>query len=190
MLYALATHWWILLLRGIFAILFGVMAFVWPGLALASLVLLFGSYVFLDGVAALALSYAGGSGTWWRMAQISGVSFLAGFAAIFWPGISPFTLLLLIALWAIARGVLEIAAAIRLRDLLEGELWLALAGLVSILFGIFLLLRPNAGALSTAWTIGTQAVLSGILTIAASLRLRRALGLAKRIDMKQVHRTM
>jgi uncharacterized membrane protein HdeD (DUF308 family) len=190
MLYALATHWWVLLLRGIFALLFGATAFVWPGLALAGLVLLFVSYVWLDGIAALALSFSSGGRPWWRMTQISGVSFLAGLGALFWPGITLFTLLILIALWAIARGILEIAAAIRLRDLMEGEMWLALAGMVSILFGLFLLLRPTAGPLALAWTLGSQGILFGILTIVASLRLRRALGLARRIDMKQVHRTM
>ncbi len=191
MLYALATNWWLLLARGIFAILFGVMAFVWPGIALTSLVVLYASYATLDGVSALVLSLAGGDGRpWWQMALIGAVSLAAGLGSFLWPGLTGFALLLLIAFWAIARGVLEIAAAVRLRKLLEGEMWLALAGLVSIFFGLFLLLRPTAGAVAVVWIIGSYAILFGILAVAASLRLRRALGIARRIDMKHVHRSM
>lgn len=190
MLYTLATNWWLLLARGIFAILFGVVAFLWPGIALTSLVVLYAWYATLDGIFALVLSFSGGGRAWWQMALIGAVSLAAGLGSFLWPGLTGFALLLLIAFWAIARGFLEIAAAVRLRKLLEGEMWLALAGLVSIFFGLFLLLRPAAGAVAVVWIIGSYAILFGILAVAASLRLRRAMGIARRIDMKHVHRTM
>ena len=164
-----AQHWWVMLLRGIVAILFGVIAFLWPGLTLASLVLLVGVAFLSDGIASVA---AGLRGRFWQSTLIGVVSILAGLATFFSPGLTAMALLYVIAFWAIVTGVLEIAAAIRLRKEIEGELWLALAGAGSILFGVLLLARPGIGALAVVWMIGLYAVIFGGLLIALGFRVR------------------
>ncbi len=126
------------------------MAFAWPGITLASLVLLYAAYCFADGIVALL---GGSSGRLWQSLLIGVISVAAGVAALFYPGLTALVLLYLIGAWAIVRGVFEIAAAVALRKVIEGELMLILAGLFSIAFGVFVLLFPGAGALSVIWIL-------------------------------------
>ncbi|HRW05747.1 MAG TPA: HdeD family acid-resistance protein [Caldilineaceae bacterium] len=173
MLASLSRYWWLLVLRGVVAILFGILAFVWPGLTIGALVLLFGVYALIDGIGSIVtgVAHRHGSDRWWLL--LEGVASIAfGLLTFFWPGITAIFLLLLIAGWAVVTGIFEIAAAIRLRKEIEGEWLLGLAGLLSILFGIFMFVQPGAGALALIWVIGSYAILFGLLLIVLGFRVR------------------
>jgi len=174
MLLEVVRKWWVLLLKGICGIVFGILAFAWPGITLWSLVMLFGAYVLADGVASIVVGLGGGGGgrSWWEMILSGLLGIGAGVATFLWPGITAVVLLFIIAVWAIVRGVFEIGAAVKLRQVIEGEWLLILAGVLSIAFGVLLLLRPGAGALGVVWLIGSFALVTGIVAIALSLRLR------------------
>jgi uncharacterized membrane protein HdeD (DUF308 family) len=173
-LLALARSWWALLVRGVAAILFGVLAFAWPGLTVLALVFLFAAFAAVDGIFALVAAWRAAEGRrqWWPLA-LEGVAGI-GVAVItaVWPDATAFALLFLIAVWAFATGVLEIAAAIRLRKVIEGEWLLALVGVASIVFAALILIFPGEGAVAIVWAIGAYAVVFGILLIALGLRLR------------------
>jgi uncharacterized membrane protein HdeD (DUF308 family) len=176
MVMTLAHNWWILALRGLCAIIFGILAFAWPGVTLGVLVLLYGAYALVDGVLAIVavLSKRQESGLpWWALLLEGLLGIAAGIVTFVWPGITALFLLFLIAGWAIVTGVFEIIAAIRLRKEIEGELWLALSGIVSIIFGVLLFVRPGAGALTVVWLIGAYAIFFGIFLLALAFRLKR-----------------
>jgi uncharacterized membrane protein HdeD (DUF308 family) len=176
MVMTLARNWKLLALRGLCAIIFGILAFVWPGVTLGVLVLLYGAYALIDGVLAIvaALSKRQESGLpWWALLLEGLLGIGAGIVAFVWPGITALFLLFLIAGWAIVTGVFEIIAAIRLRKEIEGELWLALSGALSIIFGLLLIVRPGAGALTVVWLIGAYAIFFGIFLLALAFRLKR-----------------
>ena len=143
----LAHSWWTLVLRGVFAILFGIAAFLWPGLTLGALVLLFGAYAFVDGVFAIAAALVGRSGglPWWAMLVEGLIGVAAGIATVVWPGLTALALLYMIAFWSVATGVFEIVAAIRLRKEIQGEWALVLSGVLSVLFGLILVIFPARG---------------------------------------------
>lgn len=172
----LERNWWLLLLRGLAAVLFGIAAFAWPGPTLAVLVLLFGAWMLVDGVAAVvdAIRYRDRIAHWglWLIEGLLGIAL--GAATLVLPGLTAFALLMVVAAWAVASGVLRIAAAIQLRKRIEGEWLLALSGALSVLFGLLLALAPGAGLLSLAWLIGAWAILSGAVLVALAFRLRRA----------------
>ncbi|HET9986292.1 MAG TPA: HdeD family acid-resistance protein, partial [Longimicrobiales bacterium] len=169
----LTRNWWVLVVEGVLAIVFGLLAFFMPGITLAALVLLFGAYAFVDGIISLVSAVRAQEGSpWWALA-IRGVAGIGiGVITILWPGITAVTLLFLIAAWAIITGVLEIVAAIRLRKLISGEWLLALAGIASLAFGILLLVAPGPGALAVVWIIGAYAIIFGVLLIVLGLRLK------------------
>jgi uncharacterized membrane protein HdeD (DUF308 family) len=174
MLLLMARNWWMVVLRGIAAILFGVLAWTWPGVTLVVLVMLWGAYAFVDGLLALVSAFSGASGRPWWVLALEGVVGL-GAAAVTWlyPGVSAIVLLWVIAAWAIVTGVVEIVAAIRLRKEIQGELWLGLAGVASVVFGGLLIARPGAGALAVIWIIGGYAIVFGVLLVALGFRLKR-----------------
>ena len=168
----LARHWWVIGLRGLAAILFGVLAFVWPGMTLAVLVLLFGAYALVDGVLTLLAAVRGGVQHRIVMLVEGVVSVLAGLAAFVWPGLTALVLLYIIAFWAIVTGVLEIVAAIRVRRAISNELGLVIGGVLSVVFGVVLLIAPGAGALAVIFLIGAYAVVFGIALLGLAWRLR------------------
>jgi uncharacterized membrane protein HdeD (DUF308 family) len=172
MLHFIARKWWIILLRGLCAVLFGVLAFAWPGITLASLILVFGFYAIFDGVMAVAIGTNVGGKVWWQMILIGLVGIVAGIGTFFWPALTALALLALIAAWSIIRGIVEIMAAIRLRALIANEWMLILGGACSILFGVLVAIRPGAGALAVLWMIGIYAIIYGVFAIALSFRLR------------------
>jgi uncharacterized membrane protein HdeD (DUF308 family) len=173
----LTRNWWLLVLRGVLSILFGVVCFLMPGIALASLVLVFGAYALVDGVFAIVSATMGQSGRPWWALVLRGIAGIAtGIITIFLPAITAISLLMVIAAWAIVGGVLEISAAIRLRKLIVGEWLLGLAGLASIVFGAMLFLSPGAGALAVLWIIASYAIVFGVLFIVLGFKLRRAHG--------------
>ena len=168
----LARHWWVIGLRGLAAILFGVLAFIWPGMTLAVLVLLFGAYALVDGVLTLLAAVRGGVQHRIVMLVEGLVSVLAGLATFVWPGLTALVLLYIIAFWAIVTGVLEIVAAIRVRRAISNELGLVIGGVLSVVFGVVLLIAPGAGALAVIFLIGAYAVVFGIALLGLAWRLR------------------
>jgi uncharacterized membrane protein HdeD (DUF308 family) len=174
MLHALAKNWWLLLLRGIAAIVFGVLAFVWPGLTLVTLILFYGAFALVDGVIALVAAFTGGAKplpTWW-LVIVGLLGIAAGIATFAMPGITAIVLILFMGGWALAHGILEIIGAIRLRKEIDNEWMLILSGVVSVLFGLIVLIAPGAGALGLVWAIAAYSIVFGISFVALSLRLR------------------
>ncbi len=167
-------NWWLVLLRGICALIFGLAAFAWPGMTLYTLVLLYGAYALADGIFAIgaAVTRQRGRGTGWLMA-VGVLGIVAGVVAFLWPGITAIVLLTIIASWAIVTGLFEVIAAIWFRRILAHDWLLALAGVISILFGILLFARPVAGLLTVVWIIGAYALLLGVSLIGLSLQLWR-----------------
>ena len=156
LLHGLARNWWVFLLRGLAAIAFGVLAFVWPAITLATLVLLFGIYAFADGILAIV--------------GLAGIA--AGVMTFVRPDIAAAALLIVIAAWALAAGLMEIIGAIQLRKEIDNEWLLILSGIFSMIFGAILLFRPGLGTLALIYTIGSFAIAYGVLLIAFSVRLR------------------
>ena len=179
-LQVLAENWWLLLLRGICAVIFGILAFVWPGLSLLTLVVLFGIYSLMDGFIALIAAVLGrhkSTPLWWLI--ITGlVSVAAGIVTFSYPQITGLVLVIFIGAWALAHGVFEIIGAIRLRRELENEWLLVAAGLLSVIFGLAILINPGAGALALVWLIGAYAIAFGLPMIWLAFRLRKQGGAA------------
>jgi uncharacterized membrane protein HdeD (DUF308 family) len=175
MLVRMSLNWWTLALRGVAAIVFGVLAFLWPSITLLALVLLFAAFAFIDGVLALASGIRNtseGQGPDWFLilGGIAGIA--AGAIAVAMPGITAFVLLLIIAAWAIVTGFAELAIAYRLRNEIRGEWLLAIDGVVSVVFGLLLVIFPTAGALAVVWLIAAFAIVSGVMLLALAFRLR------------------
>jgi uncharacterized membrane protein HdeD (DUF308 family) len=168
--------WWLFVLRGGCAVLFGVLAFLWPGITLASLVLLFGAYAFVNGVLALVVAIRAPKGSPGRgfTAALGVLGVATGILTAFFPGITALSLLAMIAAWAIVTGAFEIAAGIRLRLLMRGSWMLVVTGLLSIIFGGLVLAMPGAGALSIVWLIGAYAIAFGILLFVVAAQLKSA----------------
>ena len=165
MVMTLARNWWVLALRGLCAVIFGILAFIWPGITLGALVLLYGAFALIDGVLSIvaAIFQREGSGRpWWELVLVGLLGIAAGVLTFVWPGITALVLLYLIAAWAIVSGIFEIIAAIKLRKEIEGEWWLALTGILSVIFGVMLIAQPGAGAIAVVWLIGTYALIFGI----------------------------
>jgi uncharacterized membrane protein HdeD (DUF308 family) len=175
LLQEMTRRWWLLLLRGIAAIVFGVLAFMWPGLTLFTLVILYGAFALVDGVIALAGAIArrgGGAVPGWWLALTGILDIAVGLIALFWPGITALVLILFIGAWAIVRGIFEIVAAIQLRKQIENEWLLVTLGVLSVLFGVAVLAFPGAGALGLVWAIAAYAVVIGIFMVMFALKLR------------------
>jgi uncharacterized membrane protein HdeD (DUF308 family) len=168
-------HWWALALRGALAILFGLAALLRPGIALEALILLFGAYALVDGVFSIVGVFGGTrSGTPRWLLLIEGVaSIVAGLIAFILPGLTALLLLYLIAIWAIVKGISEIAMAIRLRKEITGEWALIVGGAFSVLFGVILaVVGPAVGLISLLWLIGFYAIAFGILMLITAFSVR------------------
>jgi uncharacterized membrane protein HdeD (DUF308 family) len=169
----LANNWWTFVLRGVFALLFGVIAFVYPGLTILSLTFVFGFYAILDGIFALVAAWSNrSSDRWWVLLLEGLLGIAAGVIAFIWPGSTALALLWVIAAWAILTGILEIVAAIRLRQEIENEWWLGLGGLASIIFGVLLVIWPGSGLVTISWLIGFYAIVFGISMLILGFRLQ------------------
>jgi uncharacterized membrane protein HdeD (DUF308 family) len=174
MLSLVSRDWWVYAIRGIAAILFGIMALVWPGPTLAVLVLLFGAYAFVDGVVLLVALARGDvlarSHKW--ITGIMGVLGIAvAIATLIWPGITALTLLYLVAFWAITMGILQIVAAVEFRRVIDGEFFVVLGGIFSIVFGVLLVVFPGTGLLALVWLVGFYAELFGFSSLGIAYRL-------------------
>ncbi|MDI3341702.1 MAG: HdeD family acid-resistance protein [Sphaerobacter sp.] len=162
------------MIRGIAAILFGLAALVWPGPTLAFLIALFGIYVLIDGVFAIAAAIEATQrdARWWPLALEGVLGILAAIAVFAWPGLTALVLLYLIAAWAIVTGVFELAAAIQFRDRGGEAFLMGLTGIVSVIFGLLLVFNPGSGALAVLWLIGIYAIIFGVLLLGLSRQLR------------------
>lgn len=171
----MADNWWLLLVRGIIAILFGIAAFALPGLTLLSLTLLWGAFALIDGAFALWAGITGraqsGGMRWW-LAIVGIIGILAGIVTFIAPVAVTAALLLYIGIWAIIVGVMEIWGAVWLRREIRNEWWLGLAGVLTILFGLVMLFEPAAGALGIVWLIAAFGIVVGISLVALAFRLR------------------
>ena len=171
----LAENWWLLLLRGLAAIAFGVIAFFWPGLTLVALTYLWGAYAIADGVIAIGAAFtaSGDAGPRWWLGLGGVVSILAGVVAFVYTGMTALVLLMFIAVWAIIIGALQLYAASQLRKVIDNEWWLILSGLLSISFGAVLIAWPGTGALAVVWTIAWFAVFFGCMFIGLAFELKK-----------------
>ncbi|EXG82160.1 HdeD family acid-resistance protein [Cryptosporangium arvum] len=186
MLETLSRQWWAVALRGVAAVLFGVLALVWPEITVFALVIAFGAYALVDGVFTLITAFGDQTGersgdrdgrrtpgrrAWLLARGIAGV--LAGVIALIWPGITALALLWVIAVWAVVTGLLEIVAAFHLRKEMRREWLLALSGALSVLFGVLLIVWPTAGVLTLVVLIGVAAIAFGVTLLMLGLRLRQ-----------------
>jgi uncharacterized membrane protein HdeD (DUF308 family) len=169
-------YWWMLLIRGVIAVLFGLAAIVWPGLTALVLVYLFGAFAFVDGIVAVVVSLQERAivPRWWLLLIEGIVGILIGILTFFSPIVTALILLYLIATWAILTGILEIAAAFSMRRALVLEWTLAIAGILSILLGILLAIQPVSGILAVVWIIGIYAIVFGVLLIIRAFQFRSA----------------
>jgi uncharacterized membrane protein HdeD (DUF308 family) len=174
MIESLKRHWWVPVTRGIAAIIFGVIAFVYPGLTIATLVLFFGAWVLIDGIFRVigAIGHRASDPDWGWHIVIGIVGIIVGLLTFHAPQITALALVIYIAAWALMIGASEIAIAIKLRREIKGEWFLILMGLASIVFAILLLWNPVAGAAAVIWLIAWYAVVIGILAIFFGFRLR------------------
>jgi len=168
-----AGRWWAVLLRGVVALAFGALTFSWPGATLDILVLLFGFYALLDGGFSLVAAIGGRNpGDRWLLVLEGVVGIWAGVVTLRAPAITAVVLVFFISIWAMATGFLRIVAAIHLRKQNSGEVWLALSGLLSVLFALTLMLRPALGTLVLVWVIAGYALGMGVMLIMLGIELR------------------
>jgi uncharacterized membrane protein HdeD (DUF308 family) len=174
MLWFNEKHWWQIALRGLIALIFGILVLAWPGVSLFILAIIFGAYVFVDGIFTLvaAVNYKAGAGrrTWLFIRGIAGI--IVGLITFFWPAITELALVMLIAAWALVTGVMELVFAFRANQNTAIRWMFAISGILSLILGFLLLARPIIGALVIIWIIGAYAVLAGILLIILGFRLR------------------
>lgn len=167
-------NWWAIALRGVIAILFGLLALIWPALTILTLVTLFGAFSLVDGVTAAfaGITALARKEPWWGK-LLSGVAgIIIGLLVLSRPGLSTIVLLYYIAAWAALTGILGIVAGIQLRRVITGEWVMILTGILSIVFAFLLTLFPGTGALSLLWLLGVYSISFGILLLVLTFRLR------------------
>lgn len=173
MIRSLAQHWWVLLLRGLLAIVFGLLTYARPGLTILLLVTFWGAYALVDGIFEVI---AGVRAKWGSLILLGVIGIAAGLVALFRPGLTAVALIWVLAFWAIVAGIMQISAAIRLRKEVQGEwLWI-LSGILTVALGVLFLARPGEGILSVTWLIATLAIVWGILLVMLSFRLKAHAG--------------
>ena len=170
MLDVLTQKWWAVALRGILAIVFGIVALVLPGATLVSLAVVFGAYAFVSGVFAIVAAFGsrGRDAVWYVLDGILGIA--VGLATFFFPGIAAQALVLLIGLWAILTGIFEVIAGFELP--IKRDWLLVIAGIASIVFGVLVFVYPATGALAITWLIGLYALVYGVTMLVFGIRLR------------------
>jgi uncharacterized membrane protein HdeD (DUF308 family) len=174
MLGLVARDWWVFAIRGIAAIVFGILAFIWPARTITVLVLLFGAYVLVDGVALLVALIRGDAVARrhaWAVAIMGVLGIVAGVLTFLLPGLTALSLLYLVAFWAIATGVFQVIAAVALRRELDGEFWMVLGGVASIVFGAVLVAFPGDGLITLVWLVGIWSIVFGVSSLALANRL-------------------
>ncbi len=170
-----SKYWWVMLLRGIFAIVFGIIAIVWPGVTLLGLIWLFGAYAIGDGAVEIWSGFQNRSqhDRWWVEILIGLTGIVAGILVISWPDLSTRALMYLIAAWMLVMGIFQIVYAIRVRKEISNEFWIILSGVLSVMLGLYFFAFPGDGAVSLVWLIGIYAVFFGVLLVIFSFRARK-----------------
>lgn len=170
----LKRSWWALLIGGIALVIFGVLAFMWPGKTLFIIAVFFAATVFVDGIVTVASAIRNRalSGQWWIWLLLGMLGIVAGAIGLMNPGVAAGALLLLISAYAIAIGVLTIWAGFRLRKEIDNEWLLWLLGAISVVFGVVMIMQPAAGVLGLVWAIASWAVAIGILKILLAFKAR------------------
>jgi uncharacterized membrane protein HdeD (DUF308 family) len=171
-----ARNWWLFLVRGLAALLFGILAFLQPGITLASLILVFGAYALVEGVFAIGAGFGAPSGVRWWIILGGLAAITIGLLTLISPEATAIAVVTFIGALAVARGVAEVITAFTMRKTIEGEWLYILSGIVSILFGLYVIVFPGAGALALLWLIGFYALFAGVMSLAMGWRLR---GIAK-----------
>ena len=170
----LSRFWWIILIRGVLAVLFGITLFAWPAISLSSLMFLFGFFTLADGIGNVVNAIGGRQEHehWWVLflAGLTGIAL--GVLTLTNPGATALVILFYIAIWVIATGILQIVVAVRLRKEIEGEFWMMLGGLASVIVGLLLVARPGEGVLAVMWLIASYAIAFGTIQIILALRVR------------------
>jgi uncharacterized membrane protein HdeD (DUF308 family) len=171
----LSRYWWMTLLRGLFWILFGIVVLATPGISLLSLTLALGIIMFVDGVINVINAFSGRRehDDWWVLLLVGLAGIGVGILTFYNPAVTALAVVFYVAIWAVATGLLEIVAAVRLRKQIQGEVWLALAGIASVVFGVLLVARPAAGALTLLWLIAVYAIAFGVLLLLLAFKVRR-----------------
>lgn len=174
MLKSLADNWWMVLIRGLFAVIMGIVAIMWPGITVMSLLMVYGIFTIADGITAIWIGVAAkhGQRIWWEMVATGVLAILAGLVAALWPGLTAMVFVVMIGVFAIIRGVFEIVAAIQLRKVIDDEWMLILSGVISVLFGGMLVARPGEGAIAMVLLIGAFMIAIGAMMIGLAMRLR------------------
>jgi uncharacterized membrane protein HdeD (DUF308 family) len=177
----LSRYWWTTLLRGVVWILFGIVVFTQPGISLVTLTLLFGAFALVDGIGNVVSAVGGRQEyqNWWVLLLAGLAGIVVGVLTFVSPGVTALGLLYFIAIWAIATGILAIVAAIHLRKEIEGEFWLGLAGFASVVFGVLLVARPGAGALTVLWLIASYAIAFGVMLVILAFKERTFVNLVR-----------
>ena len=171
----LSHNWWLLALRGLAGVIFGILTFIWPAISLFALIMLFGAFALVNGVLSVFLAAKAPKGyPRFGSLVIGGLcGIFAGIITFFWPGLTALGLLILIAAWAIVTGIMELWAAIKLRKEIKGEWLLVLAGICSVAFGALLMILPGPGALVLVLWIGAYTFVFGILLMVLAFKVRR-----------------
>ncbi len=173
-----AKMWPVMALRGVLAILFGIAALAWPGITVFALALLFAAWALLDGGSLMVSAFRQGRARadWqdWVPSLLAGLlGITAAVVTVLWPAITVLALTILAAVLLIGVGIVEIVLAVQLRKLIRGEIFMILAGLVSVLAGALILIWPLSGALALTLMLGGYALVSGVLLLVVAWRLRR-----------------
>jgi uncharacterized membrane protein HdeD (DUF308 family) len=174
MLGMVARDWWVFAIRGIAALVFGALAFIWPETTLRVLVVLFGAYVLVDGVSLLVALARGDKLARrhaWAVAIMGVLGIVVGLVTFVWPDLTALSLLYLVAFWAITTGTFQVIAAIALRRELDNEFWMALGGVASVVFGVLLIAFPSDGLISLVWLVGLWSVVFGVSSLGLAYRL-------------------
>jgi len=173
----LAKNWWVVALRGVIAILFGIALIIAPPLVITTMVLFFGAYAFVDGIAAIITAFQNRTAKRWWLLLLEGIlGVVAGVLVFLYPAFATvsavFFVLYIVAFWAIFTGITEIMQAIELRKEIEGEFWLALGGALSVIFGVFLILAPGSGILALITIVAAYSIVFGIFLLFLAFKLR------------------
>lgn len=171
---SLSRNWGWIVVRGIAALIFGVLAWALPGITLTALVLLWGAYALADGIIALIAAFRirDRGKPFWALVVVGILGVAAGILTLIWPGMTAIALLAFIAAWSLVMGVFQIIAAVRLRKSIKNEWLLGLSGLLAVIFGVLMFINPGAGALAVVWVIGAYVIVFGVLLIALGLKVR------------------
>ncbi len=172
----LGRNWWLVALRGVLALIFGLLALVWPGITLLVLLIFFGAYSLVDGATGVvrAIRSRKSFSRWWLMLLGGLAGIVVGIVTFVWPSLTAQALLILIGVWAVLLGILEIWAGIEARKAVAEHWWVIISGVIGVIFGVLLLALPVAGALAIVWLIGLFAILEGITFVWAGFMLRGA----------------